>query len=162
MDDWTPPELAELTGEWTVEPSLSAQYYSFAKNGSAVLRAAALGLVYERFKPATKADQRKYARLIAGHPEREIQMAVMRLYHQLPAAFLDRLVAETHREVERMLDWLNRIEGEGYPGYEVRAWLLAFMTLEYANNALRVHGLYVQVNGGMKHLNHERKKRLPA
>jgi hypothetical protein len=158
MDDWTPPELEEFTGKWTVAPSLSGSYIRFTKSDSVILRAAALGLIFAEFVPAQEKQKRRFMRT---NGERAIQDAVIQATIQMPHAFVDRLLVECRHECERLLDWLDRIEGQAHPAYEVRSWLQALRILIYACKALRVHGRYVDINRQMLHLEHEWKKRLP-
>lgn len=160
-NEWKLPEIESFTGAWTLDPWLSNRYKYYGRHRSALMQAAALGLLYEKFRPFTKAEQSRYYR-IAKNPDHNVQVAVFREAGALPESFRRRLRLEIVAEVRRMFAWLDRLEGEAYPPHEVSAFDHARVILSFALFPLQVDGMQNRVTCALLKLNAEIKKRFPT
>ena len=160
-NEWNLPSLETFTGAWTVDPWLSNQYKYYGRHSSALMRAAALGLLYEKFRPFRKAEQHRYHRLAKTNPDENVQVKVFRVAGALPESFRRTLRREIVAQVRRMLAWLDRIEGEAYPTHEMSAFEHARIVLNFALMPLQVDGINNRVICAILKLDYEQKKRLP-
>src|SRR5690242_18358594 len=99
MDDWTPPPIEQVTGAWVVDPWLSTRYTRCAGRSSAVMRAAALGYLYEHFKPFRPGQRSLYYSAIKKDPAINVRGKTFRLAAALPVGFRRRLRREFVAEV---------------------------------------------------------------
>ena len=160
-NEWNLPILETFTGSWTVDPWLSNRYKYYGRHTSALMQAAALGLLYEKFRPFNKGEQRRYHRLAKTNPDENVQVKVFRTAGRLPESFRRRLRREIVTEVRRLLASLDRIEGAVYDPHEVSAFDNARIILGYALMPLQVDGINNRVVCAIMKLDFERKKRIP-
>lgn len=161
MEKWVPPSLKAYTGAWTVDPWLSQRYEQYASRESAVMRSAALGLLYEHFRPIKDEDERSAYYKAAKDPDYNVRILVFRTVANLPLAFRRRLRCEIVGEVRSMHAWLDRLEAESFPSNEVEAYLEARNILDYATMPLQADGSYYRQCGVLRALDAEAEKRLP-
>lgn len=156
--EWRPASLEAYTGVWTVDPVLAGRYRRYADHGSAVMRAAALGLLYMPFMPVGEVEGRAYAQVIKDR-NKNVQVMVFRTASALPIAFRRQLRREIVGEVRRLLRWLNRLESKDDPVADAKALLEGRNILGLATLPLRLDGSYCRVWGALNALDAEIQKR---
>lgn len=156
--EWRPPSIKAYTGTWTVDPAFSARYSRYAEHGSAVMRAAALGLLYTHFLPVGSAERGAYFKAIRDK-DKNVQVMVFRTASALPIAFRRRLRREIVGQVRKQLRWLARPETKDGTLIEARALLDARNILDLATLPLRLDGSYCRVWGALNALDAEIQKR---
>ncbi len=159
-EDWKPPPLAELVGSWTVESWLSSNYQRYESRKSAIMRAAALGLIHAHFRPSGSEKERsRYYQVSRIDPLKDVRQQAWFAARNSPISFRRTLAREIVAEARRLRDWLNRIEGEANPPHEIEAYISARHLIERALLPLIASQRVARVRRVLKRLDAEAAKR---
>ena len=159
-EDWKPPPLQDLVGEWTVESWLAIRYTRYAKSEACYKRAAALGYLQTHFRPMGSEQERsRYYALLKLDPGHDVKHRAWLVAKGMPEAFLKCVEQEILEQIEGLNRWLDRIEGEAYPPEELKALQEARYILEMAMHSLIVNSRSDRVRRELMAFDHEVKKR---
>jgi hypothetical protein len=159
-EDWKPPPLKDLTGEWTVESWLADRYTRYAGSDACYRRAAALGYLHTHFRPMGSEEERsRYFALSKRDPTQDVKHRAWLAAKTLPERFLVRVEEELLEQLRSLNTWLDRIEAEAYPPEELKALQEARYILEQSMYVLVTTARSDRVRRELMAFDHELKKR---